>query len=201
MQAERLKRVAIVNQMGLIGNMHTRLRQRRIVITIECREMLRIALGRSVGAEEAVLEVYRHFGYNGITLFVLRSSNLNSRQQILLGIAAQHTHGQLAAGEHHRLGEVLQHERQCGRRIGHRVRTMQNDKAVIGRIIVIDHLRHAYPAVGVDIRRVQKGRESLYIHLYGVLKQLRHIGLESVHIRRHECTGRFIAHHGDGTTR
>ena len=65
--------------------------------------MLCIAFGRTVSAEQTILEIDSHLGYDGIAVLIFGSRYLNRRQQVLLRIAAQHTHRQLTTREHHRL--------------------------------------------------------------------------------------------------
>ena len=186
-----------MHEMGLVGDMYAGLGQRGIVITIERRKMLGVTLRSAVRSEEPVLKIDRHFRHDGIAFFILRRSYLDRRQQVLLRIAPQYTYRQLRACKHNRFTQVLQHERQRRSRVTHRVRTMQDYEAVVLLVMVIHHLRHAHPTSRIDIRRVDQRRESLYIHLYLTGKQLRHKGLERLHIRRHQGPRRGIPHHGD----
>ena len=90
-----------MDEVRLIGDMYAGFGQGRVVIAVECREMLRIPLSGAVGAEEAVLEVDGHFRHDGIAVLILGGRYLDSRQQVLLGVRTQYAYGQLATGENH----------------------------------------------------------------------------------------------------
>ena len=201
MQRERQVRVAIVDQVGLVGDVYAGLGQGGIVVAVEGREMLGVALGCAVGAEEAVLEVDRYLRHHGIALFVLLGRYLDSRQQVLTRIATQYAYGQLATREHHRFAQVLQHEAQRRGRITHRVGAVQDHEAVILLIVVIHHLGHASPTVGTDVRRVDHGVEGLDIHLYRSGKKFGHEGLEGLQVGGHQSAARLLTHHRNGATR
>ena len=97
--------------------MDARFRKSRIIVTVKRTEMFRIALGRTVRTEQTVLEIDGHFWHDGIPFLVLRRGYLDGGQQVLFRVAAEHAYRQLRTREHHWLAQILQHERQRGRRI------------------------------------------------------------------------------------
>ena len=90
--------------------MHAGFGERRVVIRIERREMLGIALRGAVAAEKFILKEKRYLRHYGIAVFVFSSGNLYRRQQVFLRIGAQGAYGQLAAREDHGFVQVLKHE-------------------------------------------------------------------------------------------
>ena len=197
MEAQRRLGIGVMYQVRLVGDMHACLRERRVVIGVERREMFGIALGRTVGAEKPVLKEDRHLRHDSVAVFVFRRRYLDRRQQVLLRVRAQDAYRELGTGEDHGFVQTLQHETQRRRRVTHRVRTVEDDEAVILLVPVIDHLRHLRPFLRTDVRGVKERMECLYIHLYLSGKKLRKVGLECLHICRHQSAGSFVAHHGD----
>ena len=184
--------------MRLVRDMYTGLRQRRIVITVESREMFGIAFGSTISTEEPVLKIDGHFGHDGVPFLILSRCYLDGSKEVLLGIRTKDTDGQLGAGEDNRLIEVLQHEGESRRRIRHRIRTVEDDESIISAVPVVDELRHTHPTIGINIRRVDEGRESFDVHLNLAGKEFRHKGFESLYVRRNERLGFAVTHHCNG---
>ena len=97
----------------------------------------------------------------------------------------------LRAGDDDGLGVILNQVRQGRRRVGHRVRAVREDKAVVSVIVPAHAGRHLQPVAAVDVRAVA-------VHeLHGVdpaqLLELRHLGKELLggELRR-EPVGRLL---------
>ena len=187
-------------QVRLVRDMYTRLRKRRVVIGVERREMFGIAFGRTVGAEEPVLKEDRHLRHDGIAVLVFRRRYLDGCQQVLFRVRAQDAHRELGTGEDHGFVQPFQHETQRRRRVTHRVRTMEDDEAVVLLVPVIDHLRHLRPFLRTDVRRVKQRMKRFYIDLHLAFEQLRKVGFERLHICRNQSTRHLVANHGDCAT-
>ena len=97
----------------------------------------------------------------------------------------------LRAGDDDGLGVILNQVRQGRRRVGHRVRAVREDKAVVSVIVLAHAGRHLQPVAAVDVRAVA-------VHeLHGVdpaqLLKLRYLGKELTggELRR-EPVGRLL---------
>ena len=79
---------------------------------------------------------------------------------------------------------MLDHERQRRRGVGHRVRAVEDDEAVIAVVVVGDGVSHLRPVVRPDIRGVDERREGQHIDIDIAGKQFGYKRLERIDIRR-----------------
>ena len=97
----------------------------------------------------------------------------------------------LAAGQHHRLGAVLDHVAQRGGSVGHRVGAVGNDETIVGIVVLADGMDQLLPLFRAYVGRVQT--EQLHRVDLAEFGQLRHERKEFF-----RCNGRRQAAGGGG---
>ena len=122
-----------------------------------------ILLVCTVAAQQFIPEVDDHLAHQGATLRIARvpfGRDLDGGQQVFLSIGPQHPDGQLAAGQHHRLAEVGQHETQGTGGVGHGVRPVEDHEPVIAVAAQVQQAGQLAPAVRGHVAAVDR-RERL----------------------------------------
>ena len=84
----------------------------RMVERFEGMKSLGIDLDGTVAANQFAVEEDAYLRHHRMSLLVLCRSNLNGSHQVLLAVGAQFADRQLASGQNHRLGQILEHEAQ-----------------------------------------------------------------------------------------
>ena len=136
-------------QLAIISDMHSSTSQCGVVIGGECRKVFRIAFSSTITTIQLAIHIYSHLWHNCIAIVVIRTCNLYSGQQVLFSIRSQYTHRQLTTRKHHRFAQVFEHKTKRRSRIRHGVCTVQNNKTVVFIIMLLYHLRHLPPTIGI----------------------------------------------------
>ena len=126
----------------------------RVVERFEGIESLGIDFDGTVATEQFAVEEDAYLRNHRMAVLVFRRCYLNGSHQVLLAVCTQFTDWQLATGQNHRFGKILEHETECRRGIRHGIGTVEDDKSVV---VVI--------AVGYD---AYDFRPSHRIHVAGV---------------------------------
>lgn len=82
-------------------------------------------------------------------------SHLQGAAEVIRGIGHGHTQRQLAPGEHHGDGDILQHKGEHGGGIGHGIGSVDEDHAVIAVDIPADAQGQTAPVIRGDVGAVQ----------------------------------------------
>ena len=184
----------------VIGDVNPHLGQGRVVVGTEGAQRLGAAFGGTVGAEQPVLEIERHFGYLGASADV-RPRDLDGRDEVFAAVRAQHADRDLAAGENHGLGQVFEHETQCRCGVGHGVRAVQYDEPVVAGVVVADQLGQRRPVCRGDVRRVDHGIHRQHVDVHVEPLERREFIVDAAEVERHQGAGFGIVLHADGTAR
>lgn len=113
-------------------NVHPDPSQRLQVGRIERIKVHGLQFGRPVPAEKSIIEVKRHFRDD------VMAGNRQGAQQIVTGVVAQFTEGNLRSSDNDRLAQVFQQERQGTRRVGHGVSPVQDEESIKLVVIFLD---------------------------------------------------------------
>ena len=111
--------------------------------------------------------------------------------QVVAGVRIAVVDGFLAAGQHHRLGAVLDHIAQRGGGVGHCVGAVGNDETIVGIVVLADGMDQLLPLFRAYVGRVQT--EQLHRVDLAEFGQLRHERKELF-----RCNGRRQAAGGGG---
>ena len=186
---------------GAEGEGHARVAQVRIVEGLKGIEPLGILLRCTVAPEQVPVEVDAHLRHPGKAFVVAGSRQLDAREQVLLGIGARLSYGQLASREDDRLGEVHQHEAQGRRGIGHRVGPVQDDKPVVGVIAVGHNACQPCPMLRIHVAGVQWMSQRIGVHLGIERAQLVEVVHQMTEVKRLQRPCLRIASHTYGASR
>ena len=127
--------------------------------------------------------------------------DFDGRNQVLAAVGAQHADRNLASGEYHRLGEVLEHETHGRGGVGHGVRPVQYDESVVARVVVAEQFGERHPVGGRDVRRVDHGVHGQHVYVYVEPLERGELVVDAAEIERHQRPGFGIVLHADGSAR
>ena len=111
-----------------------------------------------------ILKEDADFRNKGLSLFILRDSNLDARHQIFFPVRAEYSDGKLGTRQNNRLVQSFQHKAKCGSSIRHRIRAVQNDKALIAVIILMNNVNQLPPHIRFHVRRIHRRVELIRIN-------------------------------------
>ena len=129
------------------------------------------------------------------------AGDLDGRDEVFAAVGAQHPDRDLAPGEDHRFGEVLQQEAQCRGRIGHRVGSVQHDETVVAGIVVADQLGQGDPVRRFDVRRVDHRIDRVDIDVDVEPFERGELLVDAAEVEGHQGSGGGIGLHADGAAR
>ena len=184
----------------VVGDVDAHLGQRRVVVRAEGVERLGAPLRRAVGAEQPVLEVERHLGHLGAPVDA-GSGDLDRRNEVLASVRAQHADRDLAPGEDHRLGEVLEQEADRRGGVGHRIGAVQYDEAVVARVVVADQAGQREPVRGRDVRGVDHGVHRVDLDVDVQPLERGKLLVDAAEVEGDEGSGLGVGLHADGAAR
>ena len=156
-------------------------------------------LGRAVRTEELVLKTDAHLRHHSAAAFA-RRSDLDRGNQVFAPVGTQHADRDLAAGKNHGFGEVHQHKTERGGGIGHRVGTVQHDKAVVSVVVVTDQPRQFAPQFRRHIRRVDR-REVDHLQFDIEFSQVGKLVVNGTEVERRQYARFRIGLHADRAAR
>ncbi len=133
--------------------------KRRIVVALECVEVVGTHLGGAVSAPQVVFKENRHFPNHRLARHVDGGGYLEGGNEVFLAVGPDLADGQLRAGDDDRLVEVAEHEGERRGCIGHRVGAVEHDKSVIFLIVMLDGARNLLPSPLVHVAGVNGGME------------------------------------------
>lgn len=147
------------------------------------------------------MEEYTYFGYDRRAVRILGSRNLDSCKEVLLAIGTECTDGKLAAGEYDRFHQPFEHEAESRGGEGHRVGTVQDDKAIVSLIVAIDDAYELGPKGGVHVRRVDWRVEGIGEYVEVELLDFGHMLQELVEVEVLQSTRFRVLYHTDSAAR
>lgn len=183
----------------VIGDVDTHLGQGRIIVGPERAERFGAALGGAVGAEKLVLEIERDLGHGGLAA-AAGPSDFDGRDEVLAAVGAQDADGNLAPGENHGLGEVLEQKTQGRSGVGHGVGAVQDDEAVVTGVVVADDPGQREPVGGSHVGRIYDGRHGLHVDVDVEPLERGELVVDGAEVERHEGTRFGVGLHADGTS-
>ncbi len=194
--------------------------QRRVVLGGEGVQLFGAPFCRAVRPEQSVLKIYRDLGDLRDTdrqcsigrTGSRRPGNLQARQrtacgrrdldggdEVLAAVGAKNAYRDLAAREHYRLGEVLEHETESRRGVGHRVGAVEHHETVESGVVVAKSFGQTDPVGGSDVRRVYRTETLVVFDLDTQLFQSRDLALYIAEIERPQRARSRIGNHADGS--
>ena len=131
----------------VIFDVYACFRQHRIVERAKSVEVFCIHFGGSIATHQMVFEKDAYFGYERFSVGILGGCYLNACHQVFFAVCAQHTDGELRAGEDDRFVQSFKHKAQCRGGICHCVRTVKDNKAVEPVVIITNDLYQFAPCL------------------------------------------------------
>ena len=171
-QARRLERAEKASQLeaelalrhgpqraALILNLNTREGQRRVIRGRKRLKLVGRPLHAPAPAQQQAVEIDAHL------MHPARGRDEHGVDDVVAPVGADLPKRDLRAGEDDGLRQIFQHERQRRRRIGHRVRPVEDDEAVIRFIALRDRAAHLVPFAHGHVGRVEQRVEFHHVPL------------------------------------
>ena len=191
--------VGLKDKVGVKLKLDACLAQMRIVEGVESVKSVGTLLGASVATQQSAAKEDAHLRHHRMAVVVVSRSQLNTRHKVLLAVGTQLTDRQLRAGKDNRLGQVLEHKRQCTCRVSHSVGAMQNHEAVVTVVSVGNDAHNLSPASKRNVRRVDWRRKLVSVYVRLKVGKFGKIGNEVLEVEGFESTGLWVASHTNST--
>ena len=135
---------------AFVLDLNTREGQRRVIRGRKRLKLIGRALHAPAPAQQQSVEIDAHL------MHPARGRDEHGVDDVVAPVGADLPQRDLRAGEDDGLRQIFQHERQRRRRIGHRVRPVEDDEAVIVVIALRDRTAHLVPFAHGHVGRVEQ---------------------------------------------
>lgn len=173
--------------------------QHGIIVGAESVEVVGADFAGTIAPEQVVFEEDAYFGYDGLVVF-FGGGYLDGGDEVFFSVGAEHADGQLRAGQDDGLAQVFEHEAEGGSGIGHRVGTVQDDKAVVIMVIFGDDAYDLLPGFGAHFGRVHRRVELQGGHLAAQFVEFGNVFAQMLKIKGFERACFGVAYHADGSS-
>ena len=147
-----------------------------------------------------ILKEDADFRYKCFSLFILGGGNLYARHQIFFSVRAKYPDRKLGTCQDNRLVQSFQHKTECGSSVCHRVRAMQDDKALIAVVVLMDNMNQLPPHIRFHVRRVHRRVELIRINREIEFLQFGDMLLELFEIEILQCACHGVLNHSNCST-
>ena len=130
---------------------------------------------------------------------MLSRGQLDTRNEIFLGISAEVFDGQLTSCKDYRLGKILKHEGESRCRVSHSVGAMENDKTVIRLVFFSNNPDETGPKLGRHVAGVDGMVKLKHINTCRKIFHFGQVAHQMIEIQWLQSFGLMIDSHANGT--
>ena len=133
-------------------------------------------------------------------LLILCGGNFDTCHQVFLSVRAEHPYRELGTRKDHRFVQAFQHKTQGGGCISHRIRSVQNDEAMIEIIVLMNNVYQLSPHIGFHVRRVHRRVKLISINREVEFLQFGDMPLELLEVEVLQCACCGVFNHSNCST-